>query len=102
VGNLDGINDGLLAQKKADRINSDELVTLNQLASHPGVSIFWQGVNISTTAHKFPFNVAVHYPKEHHGMPVEEGWFLLTTFPKCNCSQGEDASVTPLKKATEK
>jgi hypothetical protein len=64
------------------RLNSDELVSLNQLASHPGVSIFLQGVNISTTNHKFPFNVAVHYPKEHHGMPVEEGWFILTTYPK--------------------
>ena len=54
---------------------------MQQLASHPGVSIFLQGVNISTTAHKYPFNVEVHYPKEHHGMPIEEGWFILTTLP---------------------
>jgi hypothetical protein len=43
-----------------------------------------RGVNISKTAHKFPFNVAIHYPKEHHGMPIEEGWFLLTTFSDLN------------------
>ena len=65
-------------------LENDELVTLNQLATHPGVSIFLKGVNISKTAHKFPFNVAVHYPKEHHGMPIEEGWFLLTTFSDLN------------------
>jgi hypothetical protein len=63
------------------RLENDDLVTLQQLASHPGVQIFLQGVNISTTAHKFPFNVAIHYPKEHHGMPIEEGWFILTTLP---------------------
>ena len=63
------------------RLKNDELVPLQQLASRPGVSIFLQGVNISTTAHKFPFNVAIHYPKEHHGMPIEEGWFILTTLP---------------------
>ena len=63
------------------RLKNDELVPLQQLASHPGVSIFLRGVNISTTAHKFPFNVAIHYPKEHHGMPIEEGWFILTTLP---------------------
>ena len=63
------------------RLKNDELVPLQQLASHPGVSIFLQGVNITTTAHKFPFNVAIHYPKEHHGMPIEEGWFILTTLP---------------------
>ena len=63
------------------RLKNDELVTLQQLASHPGVRIFLQGVNISTTAHKFPFNVAIHYPKEYHGMPIEEGWFILTTLP---------------------
>ena len=42
-------------------LDNDELVTLNQLAYHPGVKIFLQGVNISKTAHKFPFNVAIHY-----------------------------------------
>jgi Transposase DDE domain len=63
------------------RLKNDDLVKLQQLASHPGVQIFLQGVNISTTAHKFPFNVAIHYPKEHHGMPIEEGWFILTTLP---------------------
>ena len=63
------------------RLKNDQLVPLQQLASRPGVSIFLQGVNISTTAHKFPFNVAIHYPKEHHGMPIEEGWFILTTLP---------------------
>ena len=63
------------------RLKNDELVPLQQLAAHPGISIFLQGVNISTTAHKFPFNLAVHYPKEHHGMPIEEGWFILTTLP---------------------
>ena len=66
------------------RLENDELSTLNQLASHPGISIFLQGVNISTTRHKFPFNLAVHYPKEHHGLPVEEGWFILTSFPDLN------------------
>ena len=39
-----------------------------------------EGINISKNLHKFPFNLAAHYPKEHHGMPIEEGWFLLTTF----------------------
>jgi hypothetical protein len=63
------------------RLKNDDLVTLQHLAAHPGVQIFLQGVNISTTAHKFPFNVAIHYPKEHHGMPIEEGWFILTTLP---------------------
>ena len=63
------------------RLKNDDLVTLQQLAAHPGVRIFLQGVNISTTAHKFPFNVVIHYPKEHHGMPIEEGWFILTTLP---------------------
>ena len=63
------------------RLKNDDLVTLQQLASHPGVQIFLQGVNISTTADKFPFNVAIHYPKEHHGMPIEEGWLILTTLP---------------------
>ena len=63
------------------RLKNDELVPLQQLASCPGVSVFLQGVNISTTTHKFPFNVAIHYPKEHHGMPIEEGWFILTTLP---------------------
>ena len=43
------------------RLKNDELVPLQQLAAHPGISIFLQGVNISTTAHKFPFNLAVHY-----------------------------------------
>jgi hypothetical protein len=60
---------------------NDDLVTLQQLAAYPGVQIFLQGVNISTTAHKFPFNVAIHYLKEHHRMPIEEGWFILTTLP---------------------
>ena len=63
------------------RLKNDDLVTLQHLASHPGVRIFLQGVNISTTAHKFPFNIAIHYPKEHRGMPIEEGWFILTTLP---------------------
>ena len=62
-------------------LNKEESVTLNQLASHPGISIFLQGVNITKTADKFPFNVAAHYPKEHHGLPITEGWFLLTTLP---------------------
>ena len=66
------------------RLKNDELVTLNQLASHPGVSIFLQGINISKTAHRLPFNLAIHYPKEHHGMPIEEGWFILTTFSDLN------------------
>ena len=39
-----------------------------------------EGINISKNLHKFPFNLAADYPKEHHGMPIEEGWFLLTTF----------------------
>ena len=25
--------------------------------------------------------MAIHYPKEYHGMPIEEGWFILTTLP---------------------
>ena len=62
------------------RLENDELVTLHQLASYPGISIFLEGINISKNLHKFPFNLAAHYPKEHHGMPIEEGWFLLTTF----------------------
>lgn|GEM_PF-3516922 len=74
------------------RLDNDELVTLHQLASHPGISIFLQGINISKNIHKFPFNLAVHYPsvaghppsKEHHGMPIEEGWFLLRTFSDLN------------------
>jgi hypothetical protein len=66
------------------QLDNDELMTLHQLASFPGISIFLRGVNISKTAHKFPFNVAIHYPKEHHGMPIEEGWFLLTTFSDLN------------------
>ena len=53
---------------------NDELVTLHQLASRPGISIFSQGVNISTSVHKFPFNVAIHYPAKYHDMPIEEGW----------------------------
>ena len=56
------------------RLDNDELMTLNQLASVPGISIFLRGVNISKSAHKFPFNVAIHYPKEHHDMPIDEGW----------------------------
>lgn len=43
-----------------------------------------RGVNITKTAHKFPFNVAAHYPKEDHGLPITEGWFLLTTLPDIN------------------
>ena len=66
------------------QLDNDELMTLNQLASVPGISIFLRGVNISKNAHKFPFNVAIHYPKEHHSMPIEEGWFLLTTFSDLN------------------
>ena len=62
------------------RLENDELITLHQLASHPGISIFLKGINISKNSHKFPFNLAAHYPKEHDGMPIEEGWFLLTTF----------------------
>jgi hypothetical protein len=62
------------------RLENDELVRLHQLAAHPGISIFLQGINLSKNSHKFPFNLAVHHPKEHHGMPIEEGWFLLTTF----------------------
>ncbi|WP_373548015.1 transposase [Chamaesiphon sp.] len=65
-------------------LDKQESVTLNQLASHSGISVFIQGVNITNTAHKFPFNVAVHYPKEHHGLPITEGWFLLTTLPDIN------------------
>jgi hypothetical protein len=68
------------------RLENDELVSLNQLASHPGISIFLRGINISTTPHKLPFNLAIHYPKEHHGMPVEEGWFILTTLPNLNAA----------------
>ena len=80
--------------KKSTYVHLDEQesVTLNQLASHPGISIFLRGVDITKTAHKFPFNVAVHYPsvaghppsKEHHGLPITEGWFLLTTLPDIN------------------
>ena len=66
------------------QLDHQELTTLNQLASVPGISIFLRGVNISKTAHRFPFNVVIHYPKEHHGMPIEEGWFLLTTFSDLN------------------
>ena len=66
------------------RLKNDELVTLHQLASRPGISIFLQGINISKTVHKFPFNVAIHYPAEYHGMPIEEGWFILTTLPSLN------------------
>ena len=66
------------------RLKNDELVTLHQLASRPGISIFLQGVNISTSVHKFPFNVAIHYPAKYHDMPIEEGWFLLTTLPNLN------------------
>jgi hypothetical protein len=65
-------------------LDKQESATLNQLASHPGIQIFLRGVNITKTAHKFPFNVAVHYPKEHHGLPITEGWFLLTTLPDIN------------------
>lgn len=65
-------------------LNQEESVTLNQLASHPGIFIFLRGVNITKSTHKFPFNVAVHYPKEHHGLPITEGWFLLTTLPDIN------------------
>ena len=65
-------------------LNQQESVTLNQLASHPGISVFLQGANVTKTAHKFPFNVVAHYPKEHHGLPIAEGWFLLTTFPDIN------------------
>lgn len=72
--------------KKSTYIHLDkqEYVTLNQLASHPGISIFLRGVNITITGHKFPFNVAAHYQKEHHGLPITEGWFLLTTLPDIN------------------
>ena len=66
------------------RLDNNELTTLSQLAFHPGVSIFLKGVNISKTIHTSSFNLAIHYPKEHHGMPVEEGWFLLTTFSDLN------------------
>jgi hypothetical protein len=66
------------------QLDNDRLMRLNQLASVPGISIFLRGVNISKTAHKFLFNVAIHYPKEPHGMPIEEGWFLLTTFSDLN------------------
>ena len=66
------------------KLGNDELVTFNQLALVPGISVFLQGVSISKTTHKFPFNVAIYYPKEHHGMPIEEGWFLLTTFSDLN------------------
>jgi hypothetical protein len=65
-------------------LNEQESVTLNQLASHPGISVFLSGVNITKSAHKFPFNVAAHYPKEHYGFPITEGWFLLTTLPDLN------------------
>jgi hypothetical protein len=65
-------------------LSKEESVTLNQLASHPGISVFLRGVNITKTAHKFPFNVAAHYPKEHHGLLISEGWFLLTTLPDIN------------------
>jgi hypothetical protein len=65
-------------------LNEQESVTLNQLASHSGISIFLSGVNITKSAHKFPFNVAAHYPKEHYGFPITEGWFLLTTLPDIN------------------
>jgi hypothetical protein len=58
-------------------LKTDELVTLNSLANQPGVTIFLQGVNISKTPHKFPFNLAIHYPEEHHGMPLK---VLLTTY----------------------
>ena len=72
--------------KKSTYIHLDkqESITLNQLASHSGISVFVRGVNITKTAHKFPFNVAAHYPKEHHGLPITEGWFLLTTLPDIN------------------
>lgn len=65
-------------------LNKEELVTLNQLASQPGIQIFLRGVNITKAAHKFPFNVAVHYPIEYHGLPITEGWFILTTLPDIN------------------
>jgi hypothetical protein len=29
-------------------------------------------------------NVAAHYPKEHQGLPITEGWFLLATLPNIN------------------
>jgi hypothetical protein len=65
-------------------MNNEESIPLNQLASHPGIFVFLRGVNITKAAHKFPFNVAAHYPKEHHGLPITEGWFLLTTLPDIN------------------
>ena len=68
------------------QLDNDELMTLKQLASVPGISIFLRGVNISKSVHKFPFNVAIHYPKEHHGMPIDEGWFLLTTCSDLNAA----------------
>ena len=72
--------------KKSTYVHLDkqESVTLNQLAARPGVQVFLRGVNITKSAHKFPFNIAVHYPKEHHGLPITEGWFLLTTLPDIN------------------
>jgi hypothetical protein len=80
--------------KKSTYIHLDkqESATLNQLASHPGIQIFLRGVNITKTAHKFPFNIAVHYPKEHQGLPITEGWFLLTTFPDINSAISADAT----------
>lgn len=35
------------------RLENDEVVTLNQLASHPGVSVFLRGVNILKTGNRF-------------------------------------------------
>ena len=80
---------GLLSSTQKDytfQLDNDELMTLKQLASVPGISIFLRGANISKSVHKFPFNVAIHYPKEHHGMPIDEGWFLLTTFSDLNAA----------------
>jgi hypothetical protein len=79
------------------RLENDELVTLNQLASHPGIRIFLQEINISKTSHKPQFNVAVHYPKEHHGMPIDEGWFLLTTFSDLNTAVQTYATIFQLE-----
>jgi Transposase DDE domain len=67
-------------------LTKEESLTLNQLASHPGISVFLQGVNITKSVHKFPFNIVAHYPKEHHGFPITEGWFLLTTLPDINAA----------------
>jgi hypothetical protein len=63
------------------RQKGQKFQSLSSIPIHPGIRLFYTGINLTQKVGKGRFNLGVYWKRKYRGKQEDEAWYLLTNLP---------------------